>query len=151
MFQLKHRANGFHVSFAATLENVDRVAQETKKFLSERQAEQYVFDITLVLREGLINAVVDGSDLNAEKRVSYTVMLEDNTLLIEIEDTGKGFDWRGHMGRIPLPDSESGRGLAIMELYCDAIHFNEKGNKLTIEKKLHPASPVELKKSLPKN
>jgi anti-sigma regulatory factor (Ser/Thr protein kinase) len=148
MFQTKHSKNGFHVSFAATLKNIDAVVQETKKFLSGIHAQQHIFDMTLALREGLMNAVVDGSNLDADKKVSCSVLLDGDMLVIEIKDMGNGFDWRTRMGRIPPPDSESGRGLAIMGLYCDAIHYNDKGNKLTMKKDMR-SSPSAMPKTTP--
>jgi serine/threonine-protein kinase RsbW len=134
MFQLSHTRNGFHVSFAATLENIDRVAQEAKKLLSTNHIEQHIFDVSLVLREGLMNAVINGSNLDAENRVALSLTLDDDILVIEIEDNGNGFDWRKRVGKIPTPESESGRGLAIMGLYCDSVQYNDKGNKVTLKK-----------------
>jgi serine/threonine-protein kinase RsbW len=128
--------NGFRISFPATLKHIDWAVQETKTFLETKQAQKHIFDITLVLREGLMNAVIDGSYQDAEKLVLYTILLDDDTLTIEIEDTGNGFDWHGRIGRIPVPQAESGRGLAIMGIYCDSVRFNDKGNKLTLTKSI---------------
>lgn len=133
-FNISHRADGFDLSFSATLENVDQAALETKKFLSRVHAEQQAFDVVLVLREALANAVLDGNRLDANKRVTFSLRLESDTLILEIEDEGEGFDWRRYLGKAPPPSSESGRGLAIMEGYCQDVVFNDRGNKVMLRK-----------------
>ena len=134
VFNVSHNPRSVDLSFSATLENIDKAAEETKRFLRGVHAEKHAFDIVLVLREALANAVVDGSHLDADKTVAYTLRLEDNNLVMEIEDEGEGFDWRSHLGKNPPPNAESGRGLAIMERYCQEVEFNDKGNKLVLRK-----------------
>lgn len=138
VFDISHRADGLDLSFSATLENVDKAAQATKKFLSRMHAEKHAFEVVLVLREALSNAVLDGNQLDAKKMVAYTVRVEGDTLIMEIEDEGDGFDWRRHLGKNPPPEAESGRGVAIMEDYCQDVAFNDKGNKLVLRKNIAP-------------
>jgi serine/threonine-protein kinase RsbW len=123
------------------LENVDKAAQETKRFLSRVDAEQHAFQVVLLLREALANAVLDGSELNADNLVACTIRLAGDDLIMEIEDEGEGFDWRRHLGKEPPPGAESGRGLAIMEKYCEEVVFNDTGNKLTLKKSIRLAGP----------
>ena len=138
MFHLAYHDNGFDVSFSATLDHVDRVVEETKKFLVANHMSAHMFDVTLVLREGLLNAVLDGNQLDEEMPVEFCMSLDHDTLVMEISDEGAGFDCQYHMGDIPTPAADSGRGLAIMEHYCDSVRFNDVGNKVTLTIKLRP-------------
>ena len=135
-FNISQSPKILDLSFSATLENIDKAALETKRFLSSVRAARHTFDVVLVLREALANAVVDGSQLDASKIVAYTLRLEGNNLIMEIEDEGEGFDWQNHFGKKTPPHAESGRGLAIMETYCEEVVFNDKGNKLILKKSL---------------
>ena len=138
VFHIFHSPDRLDLSFSATLENVDKAAQETKRFLSRVHAEKHAFDVVLVLREALANAVLDGNKLDPNKMVTYAVHLEGDTLIMEIEDEGDGFDWRQHLGKDPPPHADSGRGVAIMEIYCQEVAFNDKGNKLVLRKHIGP-------------
>ncbi len=124
------------LSFSATLENIDRAADETKRFLAGLDAKGHAFGVVLAVREALANAVVDGSRLDASKTVAYAVRLEGKSIVMEIEDEGDGFDWRSHLGKKPAPDSESGRGVAIMEKYCEEVSYNDRGNKVVLKKRI---------------
>ena len=98
-FNISQSPKILDLSFSATLENIDKAAQETKRFLSSVRAERHAFDVVLVLREALANAVVDGSRLDDSKIVDYRLRLEGDNLVMEIEDEGEGFDWQDHFGK----------------------------------------------------
>ena len=118
--------------FPANLENIDYAITEIKKFLVQKKLDEFSFEVILVSREALINAVVYGCESNPDKNVKLELRIEPACLVIEIEDQGPGFDWQGCLKRV-LPDKEtSGRGLYIMKTYCDKIFYNESGNRLTL-------------------
>ena len=122
--------------FPANLENIDYAITEIEKFLVQKKLDEFSFEVILVSREALINAVVYGCESNPDKNVKLELRIEPACLVIEIEDQGPGFDWQGCLKRA-LPDKEiSGRGLYIMKTYCDKIFYNEAGNRLTLIKKL---------------
>ncbi len=78
-----------------------------------------------------------GSCCQCERTIKFDLRVLDDYLSMEIEDEGKGFDWRSEMkGEHPDQTSECGRGLAIMRAYSTQIAFNEKGNKLILKKKV---------------
>jgi anti-sigma regulatory factor (Ser/Thr protein kinase) len=136
VFAVTETSDGFQISFSATLENVDRVADATKRFLSRVDAGAHTFGMILALREGLTNAVVEGSHLNADKTVFCSLLLDGDSLVVEIEDGGDGFDWRGCLPEVPSAHFESGRGLAIMKRYCETVAYNDKGNKLILKRRI---------------
>jgi len=142
VFNVSHEAAGVDLCFAASLENIDKAIAETKAFLTRIHAQQYTFDVTLVLREALSNAVVDGCGQDPKMRVSCRLRFRGRRLIMEIEDPGRGFNWRGRMGKLPPPEAESGRGMVIMEHYCEMVSYNDKGNRLMMEKIIRPGRGV---------
>ena len=133
-FQVSQNRRRIDLAFSATLANVDQAADITKVFLIKAGLEKPAFGILLGLREALNNAVVNGNDLNRHKTVVYHLEHQRDRLILKIEDEGRGFDWRQHLGKEPTPTEESGRGLPILERYFETIWFNEKGNKLVLIK-----------------
>ena len=136
MFNLLESANCLEATFSAELNNIDKASAVTKHFLETTNINYSSFDILLVMREALNNAVIHGCHRNTNKNVLYRVKLDQNELAIEVEDEGDGFDWRAIMKREPQPDWDHGRGFPILKHYCDHIYFNEKGNQLIIKIKI---------------
>jgi len=122
--------------FPASFENIDYVITEIKKFLVQKKLNEFFFEVILVSREALINAVAYGCESNPDKNVKIEVRIEPAGLVIEIEDQGQGFDWKSRLKKA-LPDKEtSGRGLYIIKTYVDNIFYNEAGNRLRLIKKI---------------
>ena len=99
MLEVSRRANGIDISFSATVDNIDRADEETKRFLWKMGLETETFAIRLTVREGLLNALQHGSFSDPRKIIKYWLRLEEKLLIIEIEDEGGGFDWSGYMGK----------------------------------------------------
>ncbi|MBF0572204.1 MAG: ATP-binding protein [Desulfamplus sp.] len=99
-----------------------------------------LFAIQLVMREGLTNAVRHGNCFNVAKIVRCYVKIDQKQMLIvEIEDQGDGFNWKREQSKNIKDlddDSDHGRGLMIMEQYFSRYWYNERGNKLTLEKNI---------------
>ena len=131
-----NKSMGIKHSFSATLENVDKIAEKIEIFLRKIGIKDQFFDIILGMREGLVNAVVHGSAEDREKKVAFSLRLEGYNLIIEVEDEGAGFDLRSCFGKNMPSKEESGRGLAIMKRMFTLIKYNEKGNKLILEKRI---------------
>lgn len=79
------------------------------------------------------------SDPVLSKRTTHiNIDLKDNVLSVTITDQGKGFD----TSKLPDPTDEEhllklhGRGIFITKMYFSKIIYNEKGNQVTLVKKL---------------
>lgn len=103
------------------------------------------FDIKIILNELLQNAIEHGNLLDCSKRVYMDVCISERDVLnITIMDQGRGFDVRKVMNMknnemcdtdiLELP--ECGRGLQIVKSLCDDISFNQRGNCVTVKKRL---------------
>lgn len=98
--------------------------------------EDKLFDIRLCAEEAVRNAIVHGNRSKKELRVRVHYWVEDGRFNMDVEDEGAGFD----PGRVPDPTKNdnimkgSGRGVYLIKRLMDRADFNEKGNKLSMEK-----------------
>jgi anti-anti-sigma factor len=147
MFEAQTIPGGRALRFSATLAMLDRAVDEAVAFLASRQAQGSLFDVKLLLREALLNAVLHGSRGDPLRQVTLTLGCADGRLTAVVADQGPGFDWRAAAEAPPPPDAESGRGLTIMALYADDVRYNAAGNQVTLQKAVPgltgPKSPPE--------
>ncbi len=121
----------------ASLDDVDGAVESAMEFVVENGAPaEKLFDVRLLIHEGLVNAVVHGCGTIPDKHVTLTLSATGDDLIINVRDEGPGFDWSKKTSRIPPTDATCGRGLVIISMYADSYAFNDKGNDLTIVKRL---------------
>lgn len=74
------------------------------------------------------------------KSVSVTISLDKDLLTCEVTDEGVGFDWRKAMASKVEPEHLStdlhGRGVLAVNRIFDEVRYNDKGNKVTLLKRL---------------
>src|SRR5687768_12280923 len=86
------------------------------------------------LTEALSNAMLYGNEEDPRKRVRLEVWLEDDRIMVRVTDEGDGFD----PGDVPDPTTPNnvlksgGRGLFLMRQLMDEVHYNERGNAVTM-------------------
>lgn len=113
---------------------VDELLQQLQ---SENWSEHDIFGVHLAVEEALVNAIKHGNQLAADKSVHVWYKMSPEILRIEIEDEGGGFDPED----VPDPTMDenleipSGRGLMLMRSYMSRVEFNERGNRVLMEKK----------------
>ena len=92
------------------------------------------------LTEALSNAMLYGNDSDPDKRVRVEVIVGEREIKAKVTDEGSGFD----PGEIPDPTSpdnlekSGGRGLFLMRELMDEVHYNERGNQVTLILRLEP-------------
>jgi len=110
----------------------------------EEVARKLRFNFRVSLVEALSNAMIYGNGRDPSKRVQVEVVLEDSSLRARITDEGTGFD----PGGIPDPTTPpnvhrvGGRGLFIMRTLMDEVHFNDRGNSVTLILRLPVPDPI---------
>lgn len=83
--------------------------------------------LLLAVTEATTNAIIHGNKNDRNKNVYITVTLENKVLTISIKDEGVGFD----PAIVPDPThpdnllKDSGRGLYLMRVYMDELHYNQ--------------------------
>jgi serine phosphatase RsbU (regulator of sigma subunit)/anti-sigma regulatory factor (Ser/Thr protein kinase) len=113
------------------------VAAVMEKLGSLNYGERSQFAVRLCLEEALINAMKHGNRMDRSKKITVTCEADDHGLKLSVEDEGQGF----HPEAVPDPtrpenlEVTHGRGLLLMRSYMDKVTHNEKGTKITFEKK----------------
>lgn len=96
----------------------------------------------LAMEEALVNAIIHGNKLNAEKKIQVACDLTAESIRIEIADEGCGFDPLA----VPDPrnpdrlDAPSGRGVMLMKEFMTRVEFCEQGSRIVLEKDRSPAA-----------
>ena len=99
--------------------------------------EEDKFGVHLSVEEALMNAIKHGNQRDPEKSVFVQYRLSDELLFVQVEDQGEGFNPED----VPDPTLDenlelpSGRGLMLMRTFMSMVQYNEKGNRVTMEKK----------------
>ncbi len=122
---------------SATTAHVDQALERITPFVEEHlsQARHHRFDLDLVVREGLLNAVCHGNKNRAHTTVTCKVhCIPPASVHVEIQDQGQGFDWRHFHSQPASGTRENGRGILIMKTYCSGFTYNQKGNILYLHK-----------------
>ncbi len=111
---------------ATILQKLDRKGYSNKDIIQAHQS----------IHEVLSNAIQHGNKYNPDKKVVvlYKILLDNFS--VSVIDEGKGFDHKN------LPDpllkknirKDHGKGLFIVNEYMDSVSFNDKGNRILIEK-----------------
>ena len=95
-----------------------------------------VFGVRLALEEALVNAIKHGNRMDAAKSVRIACQVSNEKVRIEIEDEGAGFDWNHLPDPTDLENLEKpcGRGVMLMRAFLNVVEYNERGNKVILEK-----------------
>lgn len=112
-----------------------------------RQCQDHCFapqlctlNVPVALSEALSNAILRGNAENPDKHVRVSVKLDDQQLVLEIADEGKGFDIDAATSDPTTPENllkEDGRGLFLMHRLMDRVErFSHGGNvvRLTLKR-----------------
>lgn len=120
----------------AKLQEIDRICEEVRESLGALGLEQMFFEVTLLLREALVNAVVHGSQGDERKWVGIDLSVRGDELVVDVQDEGPGFAWREQMQQDASANEDHGRGLSIFQAYANSVQYNEEGNRVTLRKTL---------------
>jgi len=140
-FELKKYENGLDIRFSSTLAHIDEVCTSVTQFMKSRGKNFYshIFAVNLVVREGLTNAVRHGNKNDPDKMVGFRMEIDPSqTIQIRIQDQGDGFDWQAARQAQQFEQEDHGRGMPIMETYCDGYEYNSTGNVLFLVKEIPP-------------
>lgn len=126
-----------HITLPASLKEVDNALPSIMQFLKESSLNGNLFVYNYIIREGLNNAIIHGSQRDSTKTVTLDLQLSKQSLDICIEDEGQGFDWQPLLKRqLVSPDACHGRGIFCMSKLHFQTSFNSKGNILYLHKDL---------------
>ncbi len=111
-----------------------------ERIVGELERREYpprdIFGMRLSLEEGIINAIKHGNRNDPQKSVHIEWYISDEKVRVEIEDEGAGF----RPEDVPDPTLEenlerpSGRGIMLMKAFLTLVEYNDRGNRLVLEK-----------------
>ncbi|MBX3448073.1 MAG: ATP-binding protein [Planctomycetaceae bacterium] len=96
-----------------------------------------VFGIRLSLEEALVNAIKHGNGMDPSKSVRVCCQIDTETVVVEIEDEGDGFQPE----EVPDPTAEEnlerpcGRGIMLMRAFMTRVEYSDHGKCVTLEKR----------------
>lgn len=111
------------VDVAADVNELSAVREKVTAMLSPLDfSESALFDIKVALGEALANAIRHGSSPSGEDQIRVDVVAYDDRIILEVMDSGRGFDGR-HPGSDDLyaPD---GRGIMFMRALMDQVEYD---------------------------
>jgi len=88
--------------------------------------EERMNGLLLSVTEATTNAIIHGNKSDKSKHVFINVTANEHTLTIVVRDQGTGFN----PSEVPDPThpdnllKDSGRGLYLMRVYMDELHYN---------------------------
>jgi serine/threonine-protein kinase RsbW len=92
------------------------------------------------LSEALANAMLYGNGRDPAKRVKVEVAFLNTAITARVTDEGRGFN----PYHVPDPTcaenllKSQGRGIFLMRKLLDEVHFNDRGNSVTLVLRLPP-------------
>ncbi len=129
--------SGVSLTLRGGVELVQPAVDAIVRCLAERGQPELLFDMELLAREALLNALNNGAPRSASGEVRAELMFTPGQVSLRVEDDGPGFDWKSRLVQAaPEPDSESGRGVFIMKNYADAVEFSPSGNAVLLTKRV---------------
>jgi serine/threonine-protein kinase RsbW len=96
------------------------------------------FDVELVVRVALENAVLHGNQEDPGKKVHIRCRCGPGyDITIVVTDQGRGFDFGKIVGSgfTTDPDANHGRGIRLMKALMDDVHFERGGSEVHMRKR----------------
>lgn len=121
------------IEFNSKLENVSEIETilYNIKYEFHLQEELY-FNLKLATLEAVTNAIEHGNNLDVNKKVNFSVHINQEKIKICIKDEGEGFDIE-KLADPTLPENKlepDGRGVFLMKKLADDIIFDNKGSSV---------------------
>ena len=90
--------------------------------------------LSLVARELLMNAAIHGNKRDAEKKIEFTLDMENSRhCTIKVKDEGNGFDYtRLDMSMPADPRHGRSRGYSIIRSHASRIEFYDNGSRVVV-------------------
>jgi len=98
--------------------------------------EDVRYDVELALTEACANVVQHAGHSDDYE---VTIGIEDTNCLIDVIDSGRGYDEQTLMATMPHPSAEQGRGLQLIRMLTENVqlgHLPKTGTIVHFEKRL---------------
>jgi len=121
---MKRKTYKYH----SVLESEGRMYADIKSLMTEIGLEKKrLFNIMLAISEAFTNALIHGNCFDPDKMVEVTITVNDEAMIADIIDEGKGFNRESSGHDYPDLLSEGGRGIGLMRSIADEIVIERSG------------------------
>ena len=124
-------------TIASDLEAAERIQNRIIGLLETLEfSARDVFGMRLALEEAIVNAIKHGNRMDPSKSVKVLCEADASRAVVIIEDEGPGFAPTD----VPDPTAEEnlekpgGRGIMLMKAFMTRVEYNQKGNRVRLEK-----------------
>ena len=118
---------------------VEKIGALVEEVMGSLEGREDFYQISLVLREAVANAVVHGCREDAAKKVRvHLEMAASGAVFISVRDPGPGFD----PDSVPSPLtgcnllSGHGRGIFLIRRIMDEVRFRHRGSEIRMRKRI---------------
>ncbi|HWD94269.1 MAG TPA: SpoIIE family protein phosphatase [Verrucomicrobiae bacterium] len=128
------------------LSQVRQAAKTAHDFLIEQGCNDDILTACdLALVEACNNAIKYAPDNARQHPVGVEITCHDGQLELRVADHTRGFDWPERV-ELPPPESESGRGLFLIQSLMDSAHYlRGNGENILIMRKARPSAAAHAK------
>ncbi|MFC1743017.1 ATP-binding protein [Candidatus Riflebacteria bacterium] len=128
MFKMEEEEQKLSISISSELNLVERVVNSVCDFIQQFEQIEANFNVRLVLREILNNAIEHGNKNQKEKAISCSISkLEGPRFCFEVNDEGEGFDYSSISLEMTQEDGQPrNRGYALINQFSDEIVFEKR-------------------------
>jgi serine phosphatase RsbU (regulator of sigma subunit)/anti-sigma regulatory factor (Ser/Thr protein kinase) len=132
------------------LKQVREAAQTAHQFLREQGCEEEVLSACdLAFVEACNNAIKYAPESARAQPVGVEIICHDGELEMRVADHTRGFEWPERV-ELPPPDSESGRGIFLIQSLMDSAHYlRGKGENILIMRKSRADGKVSPRPGVP--
>ena len=141
--QCRETADALQMAMPAITALIDDADRRIASFLEGHRAEVNVFEMRILVREALLNAVIHGSGKDPSRTVAIDVTVSDDAITLTVEDEGPGFTPPVEPVAYDIL-GDGGRGLPLLQIYSDELQWNDRGNRVSVRKRLAGDSPAAL-------
>ena len=133
------------LALASRFENIELVQLVLEDSLNHADCDEDTrYWVGIAVREAVANAIKHGNRQDPNKRVSVSLALVGEEVVIDIEDEGEGFDPKGVGDPLNTENllKPNGRGIFYMDKFMDDIRYNfgpPGGTRLTLRKRIERA------------
>ena len=137
----------YRINITSDISNICKTVKSIIYFIERNFKsldESTIFDLKVILNELILNSIVHGNKNNSKKCVSIKACIYRSSIAFIIEDEGCGCDFASIIKRendLCKNDDidllcESCRGILIVSKISDIIKYNNKGNKISVLKRI---------------
>ena len=121
------------LSFGSDINEISSVEKFIDSVCLEYKISEEVYgNILIATIEAVKNAIIFGNNNDREKPVAVSAYTADNSLVISVKDSGKGFDY-DNLPDPTLPENIeklSGRGVFLIKNLADKTEFLDNGSRI---------------------